>query len=115
MIWWAVTKMPKSSTSLPGKNGCTLRGSGGQIWVARPMHPTSRPTVTTSETETGPSPSPRVTKRWMNQPTPGATTKSTRKSASHSGIPCRTLKSQKTKDITMPSAPCAMLKTRVVL
>ena len=70
--------------------------------------------MTTSETETGASPRPRVTKRWRNHPMPGATTKSTRKSASSVGMPCRTLKSQNTKDITMPSAPWAMLKTRVV-
>ena len=78
------------------------------------MQPTSSATVTTSETLAGASPRPRATNRAMNQPIAGATTNSTSTSASQVGIPCRTLKSQKTKDSSIPRAPCAMLKTRVV-
>ncbi len=114
--WWPVTITPPSSKDVVGKNGSTERASGGQICVANPMQPTSRPTVTTSATLTGPSPSPRVTKRCSSQPEPRAiTTSSTSTSDSHTGSPWRTLKSQNTNDITMPSAPWAMLKTRVVV
>ncbi len=69
------------------------------------MLSTSRATVTTSDTLAGASPSPRAMNRAMNQPMVGATTRSTSASASGVGIPCRTLKSQKTNDSTMPSAP----------
>ncbi len=103
------------SSPLSGRNGGTVRASGGQTWVARPIRPTNSPTVTTSETLTGPSPRPRVTNRCTNQPVPGATTPSTRNSESHSGIPWRWLKSQKMKAMTMPNAPWAMLNTRVVV
>ena len=71
--------------------------------------------MTTSETLTGPSPRPRVTKRCTSQPVPGATTPSTRTSDSQIGMPCRWLKSQNVKAMTMPKAPWAMLKTRVVV
>ena len=69
------------------------------------MHSTSSATVTTSETLAGASPRPRATNRAMNQPIAGATTKRTRPSARRVGIPCRTLKSQNTKDSSMPNAP----------
>ncbi len=85
------------------------------MYWATPISPTNRPTVTTSETLTGPSPRPRVTNRWMNQPMPGATTPSTRTSESHIGRPWRWLKSQNVKASTMPNAPWAMLNTRVVV
>ena len=78
------------------------------------MQSTSRATVTTSDTLAGASPRPRATNRAMNQPIAGATTNSTRNSASRVGIPCRTLKSQKTNDSSIPNAPWAMLNTRVV-
>ncbi len=73
------------------------------------------PTVMISETLTGESPRPLVTKRETNQPVAGATTPSTRKSANHSGSSWRTLKSQKMKEKIIAKAPCARLKTRVVV
>ena len=78
------------------------------------MQSTSRATVTTSDTLAGASPRSRATNRAMNQPIAGATTKSTSARASGVGSPCRTLKSQKTKDSSIPNAPWAMLNTRVV-
>ena len=112
--WWAVMKKPNISKEVPAKNGCTERASGGHTCWARPSVATRIATVTTSETDTGASPRSRATKRCRNQPIAGATTSSTRASASGVGIPWRTLKSQNTKDSSMPSAPWAMLNTRVV-
>ena len=56
-----------------------------------------------------------MTNRWTSQPVPGAITPSTRISDSQVGIPCRWLRSQNVKAMTMPNAPWAMLKTRVVV
>ena len=103
------------STPLSGRKNGIVRGAGGQICWASPIRPTKRPTVTTSETLTGASPRPRQTTRCTNQPVSGATTTSTRTSETHVGRPWRSLKSQNRKAITMPKAPWAMLKTRVVV
>ena len=114
--WWAVTVASPTLNARAGEerqHGARL----GRVDLLRRRRctATSRATVTTSETLTGASPRPRATNRAMNQPIAGATTKSTSTRASQVGIPCRTLKSQNTKASSMPNAPWAMLKTRVVL
>ncbi len=53
--------------------------------------------------------------RCTNMPVSGATTSSTSTSDSQIGRSWRWLKSQNTNAITMPNAPCAMLKTLVVV
>ena len=73
------------------------------------------PTVTTSETPTGAFPRSRTRTRCRKKPNAGARSSSTTASASQAGMPCFWLRSQYTKAKTIPTAPWAMLKTRVVL
>jgi hypothetical protein len=106
--------MPPTSTLRPGKNSSIVRASGGQIACARPTRNTNSPTVTTRLTLIGASRSPRARNRSMSSPPSGATTPTTRISATQGGRPASTDICQNTNDMTMPNAPWARLNTRVV-